>query len=94
MRPSKYVAMLVRRQVISNPPLATVELHALKQAVFVLARYGTVWGRAIQGLPRETGDVADLLRLLIQTRAAFESLEGRMHDLVCESLKSWESTYG
>ena len=43
--------------VISNPPLATVELDALKQAVFVLARYGTVWGRAIQGLPRETGDV-------------------------------------
>ena len=94
MRPSKYVAMLVRGHVLSNPPLATVELEALKQAIVVLAKYGTVWARVARGLPQGTGDVADLHRLLTQTRTAFESMEERMHDLVYESLRSWESAYG
>ncbi|MEP7246910.1 MAG: hypothetical protein ABI885_24950 [Gammaproteobacteria bacterium] len=87
------MAALVRGHLLSNPPLATVELEALKQAIVVLAKYGTAWARVIRGLPKEPGDAADLLRLLTQTRAEFESLEGRMHDLVYESLKSWESAY-
>jgi hypothetical protein len=94
VRPSKYVAMLVRGHLLSNPPLVTEELEAFKQAIVVLAQYGKVWGRAIYRLPPGAVENADLLRLLIETRKAFESLEGRMHDLVYESLKSWESAYG
>jgi hypothetical protein len=94
MRPSKYLATLVRGHVLSNPPLATVELEALKQSIVVLAKYGTVWARVIRIFTQQAGEPAELLRLLTQTRAAFESLEGRMHDLVYESLRSWESAYG
>jgi hypothetical protein len=94
MRPSKYVAALVRGHVLSNPPLATNELEALKQAIFVLAKYGTVWARVVRSLPQEGGEFAELIRLVTQTRAAFESLEERTYDLVYESLRSWESAYG
>ncbi len=94
VRPSKYVAMLVRGHLLSNPPLVTAELEALKQAIVVLAKYGTVWARVIRSVPPGAGDSADLLRLLMETRKAFESLEERTHDLVYESLRSWESAYG
>jgi hypothetical protein len=94
VRPSKYVAMLVRGHLLSNPPLVTTELEALKLAVVVLAEYGTVWKRVIRSLPAETGESGDVLRLLMETRKAFESLEERTHDLVYESLRSWESAYG
>jgi hypothetical protein len=86
--------MLVRGHLLSNPPLVTAELEALKLAIVVLAEYGTVWKRVIRGLPTMTGESGDLLRLLIETRKAFDSLEERTHDLVYESLRSWESAYG
>lgn len=94
VRPSKYVAMLVRGHLLSNPPLVTDELEALKQAIIVLAQYGKVWGRVMRSLPPGAVESGDLLGLLVETRKAFESLEARMHDLVYESLKSWESAYG
>jgi hypothetical protein len=86
--------MLVRGHLLSNPPLVTVELEALKQSIVVLAKYGTVWARVIRNVPPGAEESADLLRLLIETRKAFESLEERTHDLVYESLRSWESAYG
>ena len=94
VRPSKYVAMLVRGHLLSNPPLVTGELEALKLAIVVLSQYGTVWARVIRSLPSGAGESGDLLRLLMETRKAFESLQERTHDLVYESLKSWESAYG
>jgi hypothetical protein len=86
--------MLVRAHLLSNPPLVTAELEALKQSIVVLAKYGTVWARVIRSVPPAEADSADLLRLLMETRRAFESLEERTHDLVYESLRSWESAYG
>lgn len=94
VRASKYVAMLVRGHLLSNPPLVTDELEAFKQAIVVLAKYGKVWARAVYHLPPGAVERGELLRLLTETRKAFESLEGRMHDLVYESLRSWESAYG
>jgi hypothetical protein len=87
MKPSAYLAALVRAHVAVNPPLTANELAALKQSVAVLAGVGRVLAQAIR-LPSSP----DLAREELQrTRAAVAILEQRTHDLARAALISWES---
>ncbi len=91
MKPSAYLAALVRAHVALNPPLPARELAALKQSVGVLAGLGTLLAQtarnpALDGLERE-----ELRRKLSRTRAAVSALEQRTHDLARAALISWES---
>jgi hypothetical protein len=85
MKPSTYLAALVRAHVARNPPWPADELAALKQSVVVLAGLGRLMAqttRSSSGIARD-----DLQR----TRAAIAELEQRTHDLARAALISWES---
>jgi len=87
MKPSAYLATLVRAHVAVNPPLSANELAALKQSVAVLAGVGRVLARAIR-LPSSSRIEREELQ---RTRAAVAALEQRTHDLARVALISWES---
>lgn len=87
MKPSAYLAALVRAHVAANPPLNANELAALKQSVAVLAGVGRVLAQAIR-LPSSPGVAREELQ---RTRAAVAILEQRTHDLARVALISWES---
>jgi hypothetical protein len=84
MKPSTYLAALVRAHVAGNPPLAVRELAALKQSVIVLATLGRLLAqvRTTPGVTRE-----DLQR----TCSAVANLEQHTHDLARVALISWET---
>ena len=85
MKPSAYIAALVRAHVAHSPPWPANELAALKQSVVVLAGLGRLLAhaaKAASGIARD-----DLQR----TRAAVANLEQRTHDLARAALISWES---
>jgi len=94
MKDSAYIAALVRGHVAANPPLATHELAALKDAVSVLAWFGRVlsWTArdAVQAgvLPR------DLQQDLNRSRALVADVERRMHAFAQVALVTWESRVG
>jgi hypothetical protein len=84
MKPSAYIAALVRAHVAANPPWPAQELAALKQSVVVLSGLGRLMAQAAEastGISRE-----DLHR----TRAAVATLEQYTHDVVRTALISWE----
>ncbi len=87
MKPSAYLAALVRAHVTVNPPLAANELAALKQSVAVLAGVGRVLAQAIR-LHSSPGVTREELQ---RNRAAVAALEQRTHDLARAALISWES---
>ena len=87
MKPSAYLAALVRAHVAVNPPLTANELAALKQSVVVLAGVGRVLAQAIR-LPSAPGIAREEMQ---RTRAAVAALEQRTHDLARAALISWES---
>ena len=87
MKPSGYLAALVRAHLTVNPPLTANELAALKQGVAVLAGVGRVLAQAIR-LPSSPGVAREELQ---RTRAALAALEQRTHDLARTALISWES---
>ncbi len=87
MKPSAYLAALVRAHVAANPPLTANELAALKQSVAVLAGVGRLLAQAIR-LPSSAGLAREDLH---RTRAAVAVLEQRTHDLAKAALISWES---
>ncbi len=89
MKPSAYLAALVRAHVAMNPPLTANELAALKHSVAVLAGVGRVLGRAIR-LPSSPGLAREELAAHL-VRAAVAALEQRTHDLARAALISWES---
>ena len=91
MRPSAYIAALVRAHVGMNPPLAANELAALKQSIVVLAGLGrllveTARNPAMVGTARE-----DLRQQLSRTRIAVATLEQHTHNLARAALISWET---
>lgn len=90
MKPSAYLAALVRAHVAVNPPLTATELAALKQSVAVLAGFGRVLAQAIR-LPSFPGLAREELQ---RTRAAVAALEQRTHDFARAALISWESRSG
>ena len=88
MKPSVYIAALVRAHVTHSPPWPANELAALKQSVAVLAGLGRCLVQAAKsgaGIPRD-----DLQRI----RVAVAALEQRTHDLARAALISWESRSG
>src|SRR6202034_246231 len=87
MKPSAYLAALVRAHVAVNPPLTANELVALKQSVAVLAGVGRLLAQAIR-LPSSPGIAREQLQ---RTRAAVAALEQRTHDLARAALITWES---
>ena len=87
MKPSAYLAALVRAHVAVNPPLTAHELAALKQSVAVLAGVGRLLAQEIR-LPSSPGLAREELQ---RTRAAVAILEQRTHDLARVALISWES---
>ncbi len=88
MKPSAYLAALVRANVSVNPPLTANEPAALKQSVAVLAGVGRLLAQAIR-LPSSPGVAREELQ---RTRAAVATLEQRTHDLARAALISWESS--
>jgi hypothetical protein len=88
MKPSGYIAALVRAHVAHSPPWPTSELAALKQTVVVLAGLGRLLAQAAKSASGIARD--DLQR----TRAAVAALEQRTHNLARAALISWESRSG
>src|SRR5262245_29944141 len=86
MKPSTYVAALVRAHVAVNPPLPTDELAAFKRSVAILTALRRLLAesarKSASGVGRE-----DLER----TRTAVATLEERTDDLARAALISWES---
>jgi hypothetical protein len=89
MKPSTYVAALVRGHLCANPPLAAQELSALKQSVAALVKVSRMLRRLSENRP--AGSSSEALTL---TRRAVREVEYRTHDLARASLVSWESRSG
>jgi hypothetical protein len=88
MKPSAYLAALVRAHVAVNPPLAAKELAALKQSIVVLAGLGTLLAQSTRNPALRLEDVRQNIS---RTRSAVAAVEQRTHDLVRRALVSWES---
>lgn len=91
MKPSTYLAALVRAHVAMNPPLATKELAALKQSIVVLAGLGTLLAQTARNPALSGPGLEDVRQSISRTRGAVAALEQRTHDLVRTALISWES---
>jgi hypothetical protein len=91
MKPSAYLAALVRAHVAVNPPLAAKELAALKQSIVVLAGLGTLLAQTARNPALSGPGLEDVRQNISRTRAAVAALEQRTHDLVRTALISWES---
>jgi hypothetical protein len=91
MKPSAYLAALVRAHVAVNPPLAAKELAALKQSIVVLAGFGTLLAQTARNPALSGSGLEDVRQNISRTRAAVAVLEQRTHDLVRTALISWES---
>lgn len=92
MKPSAYLAALVRAHLAANPPLASNELTALKQSVVVLAGLGSVLAQTARN-PALSGPMLDDVRQIIsRTRAAVAALEEHTHDLARAAIISWETS--
>ena len=89
MKPSTYVAALVRAHIALNPPLPADELAAFKQSVSALTDLRRLLAHAAQISPFSLGR-QDLER----TRAAIAKLEERTDNLARAALISWESRGG
>ncbi len=88
MKPSAYIAALVRAHITHSPPWPANELAALKQSVAVLAGLGRCLVKAARsgsGIPRDD---------LQSIRVVVAALEQRTHDLAKAALISWESRSG
>jgi hypothetical protein len=91
MKPSAYLAALVRAHLAVNPPLAAKELAALKQSVVLLAGLGTLLAQTARNPALGGPGLEDVRQSIRRTRAAVAVLEQRTHDLVRTALISWES---
>jgi hypothetical protein len=91
MKPSAYLAALVRAHVAVNPPLAANELAALKQSIVVLAGLGRLLAQTARNPVFAGTGLEDLRHNLSRTRAAAATLEQTTHDLVRTALIAWES---
>jgi hypothetical protein len=91
MKASSYLAALIRAHVVTNPPLAATELHALKQSIVVLSGLGRLLARTVHSTSLDSPEHGTLRQQLVETRAAIAMLEERTHDLARAALISWES---
>jgi hypothetical protein len=91
MKPSAYLAALVRAHLAVNPPLATKELAALKQSIVVLAGLGPLLAQTARNPALSGPRLEEVRQNISRTRAAVGALEQCTHDLVRTALISWES---
>ena len=88
MKPSAYIAALVRAHITHSPPWPANELAALKQSVAVLAGLGRCLVQAAKNGSRIPRDDLQGIRVVVA------ALEQRTHDLARAALISWESRSG
>jgi hypothetical protein len=91
MKPSAYLAALVRAHVTVNPPLATKELAELKYSIVVLSDLGTLLAQTARSPALAGPRLEEVRQNISRTRAAVAALEQRTHNLVRTALISWES---
>jgi hypothetical protein len=91
MKPSAYLAALVRAHVAANPPLTAPELAALKQSIVILAGLGTLLAQTARNPGLSGPELEDLRQNISRTRSVVAAVEQRTHDLVRRALISWES---
>ena len=91
MKPSAYLAALVRAHVGVNPPLAARELAALKQSIVVLAELGPLLAQTAHNPALSGPRLEEVRQIISRMRTAVAALEQRTHDLVRTALISWES---
>jgi hypothetical protein len=91
MKPSSYLAGLVRAHLAANPPLSASELAALKQSVAVLAALGTLLAQTARNPALGGEQLADVRQSLSRTRAAVAALEQRTQEFTRTALISWET---
>jgi hypothetical protein len=91
MKPSTYLAALVRAHVAVNPPLASRELAALKQSVAVLAGLGALLAQGARNPALSGPALEDVRQSISRTRAAVAALEQRTQEFTRRALISWET---
>jgi hypothetical protein len=91
MKPSAYLAALVRAHVAVNPPLAAKELAALKYSVVALTDLGMLLAETAHSPALAGPRLEEVRQYISRTRAAVAALEQRTHNLVRTALISWES---
>ena len=94
MKPSGYLAALVRAHLGANPPLASGELQALKQSVVVLAALGTLLAQTARNPALSGPALEDVRQTVSRTRAAVAALEHRTQEFTRRALISWETQRG
>jgi hypothetical protein len=94
MKPSAYLAGLVRAHIASDPPLATTELAAVKQAVAILAGIGSQLALLRSGLQDGSRTPAEVRAAVERALRSVEAIEDRVHDLALAARQAWESPYG
>jgi len=93
VRPSRYVAALVRAHVRASPPLTIDELKILKEAVSVLAKLSLALTHTAHSASQTGLLDPGLQKELALTRAVVAALEQRTQDLTHSALTTWESRY-
>ena len=91
MKPSGYLAALVRAHLAGNPPLSSDELKALKQSVVVLAGLGTLLAQTARNPALSGPALEDVRQAVSRTRAAVAALEQRTQEFTQRALTSWET---
>jgi hypothetical protein len=94
MKPSGYLAALVRAHLAANPPLSSGELKALKQSVAVLAALGTLLAQTARNPALSGPALEDVRQTVSRTRAAVAALEQRTQEFARRALISWETQRG
>lgn len=91
IKPSAYLAALVRAHLAANPPLAAPELAALKHSIDVLESNGTLLALIGRHPALSGSGLEDLRQNISRMRTAVAELEQRTHELVRTALISWET---
>lgn len=91
MRPSAYLAALVRAHVAIDPPIPTAELDALKRGITLLSRVSFLLARAAHQPALGGPGLADVRENIRQLRGLLAALEHYMHEFVRKALISWET---
>lgn len=94
MKPSTYVAALVRSHIVANPPMTDKEVAQLKEGIRILGAFGRRLAQTAHS-PALSGPAQEALRTdLAAIRRLVEAVETCTHNLVRASLVSWESRSG
>jgi hypothetical protein len=93
IRPSRYLASLVRAHIAASPPLTMEELSVLRHGVAVLAKLSRALSHTSRSIAQGGPLPPNLQNELSLTRAVVAAIEQRSHDLARSALITWESRY-